>query len=154
MLSDYPVLMKLLLRGGCVAGGLVFLLSGCQEVPTEALRFVQLEIEAPTTVVDVGDTLSFAVSAVSSGGARLELIGLNWRTSDPTIATAVDGRVSGLLPGRTYVHAYVSGISDSLPVTVRTAPLGGGRASPAALSDCWAQMVLEKQLSSKLCSAL
>lgn len=125
-------------RSRLLACTLALLAAGCREVPTEALRFLELEIEAPATTLDVGETLKFGVAAVSSGGSRLELVGLNWRSSDPLIAVIEDGRVSGLRPGSAFVHVHVGGLSDSMLVTVRPAPDRPARLSESAPPGCWA----------------
>jgi hypothetical protein len=113
------------------------LVASCQEVPTEALRLLTIEIEAPSSSIEVGEMLEFSVSAATPAGTRLELVGLNWTSSDPTIAEVADGRVSGLLPGRTYVHAFIAGMSDSLLVTVRSDSGNGSQAVTRAPRGCW-----------------
>lgn len=121
-----------------LAFSIALVAAGCQEVPTEALRFLDLTIEAPAATLEVGETLKFGVAAVSSGGSRLELVGLNWRSSDPLIAVVEDGRISGIRPGNAFVHVHVGGLSDSILVTVRPAPDRPATLSGSAPPGCWA----------------
>lgn len=111
---------------------LVVLLGACEELPTDALRLLSVQIEAPDVSLQAGHTLRFGVTATTPAGSKLELVGLNWSSSQPQIAEVVDGRVSGHLPGTTFIRAYISGIADSVLVTVRPESDGESAQNAAA----------------------
>lgn len=105
----------LLLLAGVLAAG------GCDD-PTRADPVAQVEVTAPATRVEVGQSIQLSASVLNGAGAVMSGRAVAWTSSDEAVATvAADGRVTGKAPGSATITAAAGGRRDGVEVTVAPA---------------------------------
>jgi len=85
--------------------------------PRTGLGSEAMSISPSQVYLQVGDLVALRISGVSTQPLA------NWTSEHPEIASVVvGGLVTGLLPGRTTITAYVGDQSASVPVIVYARP--------------------------------
>jgi glucose/arabinose dehydrogenase len=104
--------------------------AGCQGDSGSNLQephpVTSVEVAAPATTVQVGQTLQLTATARDAAGGVVEGRTVEWSTSDASLASvSPTGLVTGLAEGQAEIRATIEGILGSLVITVSPAPPGG-----------------------------
>jgi hypothetical protein len=83
-------------------------------------------ITAPTTEIQVGQTVQLAATARDAGGTVIEGGTFEWTTADAAVASVSQaGLVTGRTAGQVEIRAVTEGVTGSIMITVTAAPPGG-----------------------------
>ena len=76
-------------------------------------------VSAPTSTIQVDQTLQLSASATDAAGAPLDDVPFEWTTDDAAVATVTQtGLVTGIAAGQTEVRASIDGVSGSTSIIV------------------------------------
>lgn len=106
----------------CFAAGAaaaLLLLAGCDD-PVRPDPPAAVNIHAPATLLDVGQSLKLAAAVTSAGGAALADSVVVWTSSDTSRAVVAGGQVTGKAPGQVVIRAAAGAAADSVTLTVET----------------------------------
>ena len=79
-------------------------------------------VSAPTSTIQVDQTLQLTASATDPAGAPLNDVPFEWTTDDAAVATVTrTGLVTGIAAGQTEVRASIDGVSGSTSIIVVSA---------------------------------
>ena len=93
--------------------------TGSASVTVTPSPLVDLEISPTMVTIEVNGSEQFSALGTFATGASLDVADMiDWRSSDPTIATVVAGRVTGVSPGTTTVIGSRGEVMASASVTV------------------------------------
>jgi uncharacterized protein YjdB len=94
-----------------------------QEPPPPPAPVASVAITAPTSTIQVGQTLQLTATAYDADGATLENRAFDWAPSNPTIATVfASGFVTGVAPGEVQISATSEGVTGTIAITIVPAP--------------------------------
>ncbi len=98
--------MKIKKIGGIFAAGLLAVgLVACAKAPPEAtVGSLELALDTQTLELSVGESYT-ASSTLTADGTALAEAGLEWSSSDPYVATVVDGVITAQKVGKTTIQA-------------------------------------------------
>ncbi len=92
----------------------------------------ELRVEAVTSTLYVGDTITLSAVALDRNGSRVRDAQIAWRTNAPSIlSVGADGTARGLAPGEATVVATCGTLKASGKVAVDEVPVTALRVSPA-----------------------
>jgi uncharacterized protein YjdB len=96
---------------------------GAIQEPPPPAPVASVIITAPTTTIQVGQTLQLIATAYDADGATLENRAFDWAPSDPTVATVfASGLVTGVAPGEVQISATSENVTGSIAITIIPAP--------------------------------
>lgn len=101
-------------------GALPAALAGCDE-PIRSAPVGSVEVTAPQTGLDVGQTVQLTATVRDEDGADLAGRTVSWSSSDPAVASVAEGLVTGRAPGGATITARVGGKQGQVQLTVLTA---------------------------------
>ena len=118
-------LLTLSLCSGCGAGGEEALLVSTPALGSNSV-LVDLSIEPDRLVLAKGTTTTLSVTGLYSDGRRGPVVGVQFSSSDQTVATVSEGGiVTSASPGQTTITASAGKLSVSTLLTVTSATLNG-----------------------------
>jgi hypothetical protein len=90
-------------------------------VTVTAETVASVAVSPGTVELQAGGTETLSATALGARGSPLDGRQLDWRSSDPAVATVADGVVRGIAPGSATITATTEGRTGRASVTVRAA---------------------------------
>lgn len=98
----------------------VLTLAGCTE-STRPTPIASVEVSAPTTFVDVGQTLQLSATARDASGNPLEGVQFTWWSSNEAVASVAAGLVTARGVGTATIISSAGGLEGRVDITVEPA---------------------------------
>jgi uncharacterized protein YjdB len=108
-----PILIITALVSACGDGGEI----------QEPTAVATVRIAAPTTTIEVGQTVQLTATAHDADGAELEGRSFEWSSGITSVASVSQtGLVTGLAKGRSAIRATTDRVTGSLVISVELVP--------------------------------
>ena len=82
----------------------------------------RVDLTPPTASIQVAATATFTARGYDAQNRENGTAAFTWTSSDPTVATVVNGVATGLKAGTTFIIATTNGVADSATLTVTDPP--------------------------------
>ncbi|HEX2093657.1 MAG TPA: Ig-like domain-containing protein [Longimicrobiaceae bacterium] len=100
-----------------LAAGVLCGAAACDD-PARTDPVAAVELTAPSTFLDVGQTLTLSVTLKDASGQALTGRRVSWSSSNQVVATVEEGVVTGRTPGKATITAAAGGKEARVEVTV------------------------------------